>query len=56
MPGDINTSIRIYLNTRYTTSYTDVQPLIKRYLAENPNSRNDQTKVFKDLELAAKSS
>jgi len=51
--NDRNTAIREYLNTRYSTTNRDVQALIKRYLAENPNSLNSQQKVWKELEAAA---
>jgi hypothetical protein len=52
--GDTNTEMRAYLRTRYTVTNTDVQPLIMRYLAENPSALNDQTKVFTALQVAAK--
>ncbi len=50
---DRNTAILVYLQTRYSVTNPDLTTLIDRYLAENPNSLNDQTKVFKELEAAA---
>jgi hypothetical protein len=55
MPADRNTNtlIRTYLQSRYSVTNQDVQALINRYLIENPNGLNDQTKVWKELQAAA---
>ncbi len=55
MPADRNTNtlIRTYLQTRYSVTNVDVQALINRYLIENPNGLNDQTKVWKEMQAAA---
>lgn len=50
---DLNRLIRDYLWTRYTTTNPDVQTLIRRYMVENPNHLNDDTKVMRELEAAA---
>lgn len=52
--GNVNTELRTYLRTRYTVTNNDVQPLIMRYLTENPSALNDKTKVLKALIAAAK--
>lgn len=50
---DSNTLIRTYLQTRYSTTQADLNALISRYLAENPNGLNDLTKVYQELKTAA---
>lgn len=54
MAFDMNTYMLLYLQDRYSSTETDLQTLIRRYVAENPNSRNDETKKMRDLEIAAK--
>ncbi len=51
--NDRNTALREYLVSRYTATTTDLTSLIRRYLVENPNGLNDQTKVYKELLAAA---
>lgn len=50
---EVTQLIRAYLMTRYAVTNTDVQPLLARYLVENPNGLTDQTKVFKEVVAAA---
>jgi hypothetical protein len=51
--ADKTTAMRDFLNTRYGTTNADVTPLVQRYLKENPNTLNEQTKVMKELIAAA---
>lgn len=51
--ADKATAVLTWLNTRYSTANADVTTLISRYLAENPNTLNDKTKVMKELIASA---
>jgi len=51
--NDRNTALLIYLQSRYSVTTTDLTALVRRYLVENPNGLNDQTKVYKELLAAA---
>lgn len=51
--SDLPAAILVYLQTRYSVTNGDLTTLVRRYLSENPNSRDDAAKVFIDLITAA---
>jgi hypothetical protein len=51
--SDLQAAILVYLQARYSVTNGDLTTLVRRYLSENPNSRDDAAKVFIDLITAA---
>ena len=54
MAFDMNTYMLLFLRNHFSSTGTDLQTLIRRYVEENPNGLDEETAIMKELEAEAK--